>query len=453
MDRWALLQREIVAVAKLAAPVVVVQVGMMLMGVVDAMMLGRHSELSLAAGALGNSVAFGLMSFPMGILMVLDPLVAQAFGAGRHERVGRHFKRGVVLAAAMTVPLSFIMWRTEGVLAWVGQKPEIIADSALYLRTLIGGNLPFLLFVVVRQTLQAMSMVRPAVIAILVANAINVLANYTLIFGHYGFPALGVAGSAWATTISRWVMFLMLVAGCLPLLRRYASGSWIVAMKRGPFLQKLRIGIPIGVQTSLEMWLFMTIALMMGNLGARELAAHQIALSLAALSFMMPLGISGAAATRVGNAIGRQDPAGAKRAAAVCLALGVIVMSSSALVFWLAPEFLSRWFTNESGVIAVAVVLLPIAAAFQVADGLQVVSIGVLRGAADTRFPAVIALVGFWFIGLPLAAYLAYQVELGPRGLWWGITLALSSVALLLLIRVRVRLAGPLDAVVDHDED
>ncbi|MEM7583138.1 MAG: MATE family efflux transporter [Acidobacteriota bacterium] len=453
MNRWPLYKREINAVVRLATPVVVVQVGIMLLGTVDAMMLGRHSELALAAGALGNTVSFGLLCFPMGMLMVLDPLVAQAFGAGRHDRVGRHFKRGVMLAAVLTVPLSLAMWRTEWLLELVGQQPEVIDDSAAYLRTLIGGNLPFLLFIVVRQTLQAMSLVRPALVAIVIANAINVLANYTLIFGHFGFPALGVVGSAWATTLSRWVMFLVLVASSWSRMRRYAGGSWSSAMKRSPLVQKLRIGIPIGIQTSLEMWLFMAIALMMGNLGARELAAHQIALSLSALSFMMPVGISGAAATRVGNAIGRQDPDGARRAAAVCLALGAAVMSTSALTFWLAPELLSRLFTAETGVISVAVVLLPIAAAFQIADGLQVVSIGVLRGAADTRFPAAIALVGFWIIGLPLAAYLAYQVELGPRGLWWGITLALSSVALLLIARVRVRLAGPLTAVVDQDDD
>ena len=453
MSRWTQLEHEAAAVVRLAAPVVLVQVGMMFLGVVDAMMLGRHSELALAAGALGNSVGFGLTSFPMGILMALDPLVAQAFGAGRHGRVGRHLKRGLILAAALSVPLSLTMWRTEGALRFVGQRPEIITESAAYIRTLIFGNLPFLLFIVLRQTLQAMSLVRPAVIAIVIANVFNVFANYALIFGHFGLPALGVVGSAYATSLSRWVMFLCLLAAAWQLLRPYLSGSWSAARALGFYWQTLRLGIPIGVHTSLEMWLFMTVALMMGNLGARELAAHQIALSLAALSFMMPLGISGAAATRVGNAIGRKDPLAARRAAGVCLALGVAVMSVSALTFWLAPGLLSRLFTNEAGVIAVAVTLLPIAAAFQIFDGLQVVSLGALRGAADTRFPAVIALVGFWFLGLPLAAYLGYQTGLGPRGLWWGITLGLSSVAILLLFRLRFRFSSPLVAVVDLDDE
>ncbi len=450
---WDLLRDEARAVVRLAAPVVLVQIGMMLMGVVDAMMLGRHSELALAAGALGNSVGFGFLSFPMGILMALDPLVAQAHGGARHDRVGRHLKRGLILAAVLALPLSLAMWRTEGVLVLVGQRPEIVADGGAYIRTLIAGNLPFLLFVVVRQTLQAMSLVRPAALAIVAGNAVNVVANYALIFGHFGFPALGVVGSAWATSLSRGVMLLVIAATGWPVLSRYLRGSWRAVSDRGASWRTLRLGVPIGFQISLEMWVFMTVALMMGNLGARELAAHQIALSLAALSFMVPLGISGAAATRVGNAVGRRDLGGAKRSAAVCLALGGGVMSISALAFALAPGPLSRMFTAEAGVISVAVVLLPIAAAFQIFDGLQVVAVGALRGTADTRFPAAIALVGFWLLGLPLGALLAYRADLGPRGLWWGLTLGLASVAVLLLARLRVRFASPLEALAVQDDD
>ncbi len=450
MSRWTLLKRETLAVVRLATPVALVQIGMMLMGTVDAMMLGRHSAVALAAGALGNSVSFGLITFPMGVLMALDPLVAQAYGADSHVRIGKHFKQGLILAAALSIPLSAIMWQTEGVLLLTGQKPEIAAYGAAYIRIIAAGNLPFLLFVVVRHTLQAMSLVRPAAIAIVVANLVNVMANYTLIFGHFGFPALGVVGSAWATSISRWVMLLTLVAAAAPRIRQYLAGSWSALLAMRALWQPLRLGIPIGVQVSLEMWLFAAVALLMGNLGARELAAHQIALTLAALAFMVPLGISGAAATRVGNAIGRRDMGGARRAAVICLGLGTAVMSVSALAFALAPEFLSRWFTLEAEVIAVAVLLLPVAAAFQIFDGLQVVAIGALRGAADTRFPAVIALVGYWFLGLPLAAFLAFRTDLGPRGLWWGLTLGLGSVGILVVARLWVRLRSPVTAVADQ---
>ena len=447
MSRWTLLKRETVAVVRLATPVVLVQIGMMMMGTVDAMMLGRHSERALAAGALGNSVSFGLITFPMGVLMALDPLVAQAYGAESHVRIGRHFKQGLILAVALAIPLSAVMSQTEGALRLTGQRPEIAAEGAAYIRVIAAGNLPFLLFVAVRQTLQAMSLVRPAAIAIVVANGVNVMANYTLIFGHFGFPALGVVGSAWATAISRWVMLLTLVATAFPAVKRYLAGSWRQVLALRAFLQPLRLGVPIGVQVSLEMWLFAAVALMMGKLGTRELAAHQIALTLAALSFMVPLGISGAAATRVGNAIGRRDAGGARRAAAVCLALGAAVMSISALAFALAPYPLSRLFTAEAGVLAVATILLPVAAAFQVFDGLQVVAIGALRGAADTRFPAILALLGYWGLGLPLGAFLAFRVEMGPQGLWWGLTVGLGSVALLVVARLWVRLSSPLAAV------
>ncbi len=449
MNRWPLLKREAVAVVRLATPVALVQIGMMLMGTVDAMMLGRYSERALAAGALGNSVSFGLITFPMGILMALDPLVAQAFGADSHVRISRHFKQGLLLAVVLAVPLSAAMWHTEGALLLTGQRPEIAADSAAYIRVIAAGNLPFLLFVAVRQTLQAMSMIRPAAIAIVIANGVNVVANYTLIFGHFGFPELGVVGSAWATSMSRWVMLLGLVAAAWPVVQRYLAGSWRKLMALRAFLQPLRLGIPIGFQVSLEMWLFMAVALMMGNLGARELAAHQIALTLAALAFMVPLGISGAAATRVGNAIGRRDADGARRSAAVCLALGVGVMSISALTFVLAPHLLSRLFTAEAGVIAVAVILLPVAAAFQIFDGLQVVAIGALRGAADTRFPAVIALVGYWGLGLPLGAFLAFGAGMGPQGPWWGLTAGLGSVAILVVARLWIRLSSPIVTVAD----
>ncbi len=445
-ERWERLRAELRAVVRLAAPVILVQVGQMLMGVVDTMMLGRVSELALAAGALGNSVAFGLVVLPMGMLMALDPLVAQAWGGGDRRRLGRIFQQGLILATVLTVPLSLAMWDTEGALAALGQKPELLAGSSSYLRAVVPGNLPFLLFVAVRQTLQAMSMVRPAVIAIVVGNVANVVANYALIFGHFGFPRLGVVGSGLSTSFSRWVMLAVLLAAAARQVRPHLQvrrSAW----RLGGLAHLLRLGIPIGVQLSLEMWLFMAVALMMGAMGARELAGHQIALNLAAITYMVPLGVAGAAATRVGNAIGRGSQTDARRSAAVTLCVGAAVMSVSAAAFSLFPGFLARLFTPGPEVIATAALLIPIAGAFQIFDGLQVVAAGVLRGIADTRVPAFFALVGYWFLGLPLAWLLAFRTELGPRGLWWGLTLGLASAAVMLLGRVRSRFASAIDVV------
>lgn len=430
------LRAEAVAVAELATPVVLVQLGMMLMGTVDTMMLGRFSELALAAGALGNSFSFGLVSLPMGILMALDPLVAQAHGAGDRPAVAASFKRGLVLAVLLAVPICAIAFEARPILQLLGQKPAVLAEATLYLRASIPGLLAFLLFVTVRQTLQAMSIVRPAMVAIIAANLVNVAANYGLIFGHFGLPRLGVEGSGYATSLSRWVMLAVLVLGARPILGPIWPARRLRRLRLRGYLQMLIIGLPIGVQISLEMWLFNGVAFLMGNLGARELAAHQIALSLAALSFMVPLGISGAAATRVGNAIGRGSPAAARRAAVVCLVLGAAVMTVSALAFWFLPVPLSRLFTDQMPVIALAATLVPIAALFQVFDGLQVVGAGVLRGAGDTRVPAIIALVGYWLLALPVAWLLAFRAGHGPQGLWWGLTAGLSTVAILFLIRI-----------------
>lgn len=447
---WSRLRREIRAVVRLAAPVVSVQVGLMLMGVVDSMMLGRLSGTALAASALGNSLLFGMIMFPMGILMALDPLIAQAFGAEDHHRVGVRFQQGVVVAVVLAIPLSLLMWDTEWLMRFFKQAPEIIDPAAAYTRWVVPGNLPFLLFVALRQTLQAMSLVRPAFIAIVAGNVMNVLANYCLIFGNWGFPALGVVGSAWATSVSRWMMLIVLVWSGRRFLKRYwlrLSKVWTWNGYRKIF----GIGVPIGWQMSLELWLFVAVALLIGNLGSRELAAHQIALNLASLAFMVPLGISGAAATRVGNAIGRGEVAAARRSAFVCLAFGATVMSFSGLVFFFAPELLSRLYTNEVDIIALAVQLIPIAALFQVFDGLQVVGAGVLRGTADTRFAAIIALIGYWFLGLPLGVFLAFRQGLGPQGLWLGLSAGLASVAVLFIWRIRHRFKGEILAVEDRE--
>jgi len=465
--RWGRLRTELRAVVCLAVPVVLTHLGMMLMGIVDVMMLGRYSELALAAGALGNSIFIALLMLPMGVLMSLDPLVSQAFGAEDHPRVARFLRQGLVMAVLLAVPMSAVMWPLEGPLEILGQRPEIVGSSAGYLRMLVPGNVAYLLFIAVRHGLQAMSVVRPAVLAMVFANLVNVVANYALIYGNFGFPALGVAGSAAATSLARWTLLLTLVAASWPTLRRYlrpaeAPGRGDARVARQSVAREeiprfeprilrrmLYLGFPIGMQLSIEIWFFVTVALLMGNLGTRELAAHQVALSLAAFSFMVPLGISGAAATRVGNAIGRGGLPGAQRAAAVCLGLGAAVMTVSAAAFWLFPGFLGRLFTDEPGVLEVAVVLIPIAALFQIFDGLQVVAFGALRGAGDTRLPAALALVGFWLLGLPLGLLLAYRAGLGPRGLWWGFTIGLGAVAVLLIWRLLVRFSRPLTALED----
>jgi MATE family, multidrug efflux pump len=447
MTRIVLLRAELSAVARLAAPVALVQLGMMLMGVVDTIMLGHLSAGALAAGALGHMVTISLLMIGYGVLTALDPLVSQAFGAGNHRAVGDHLQRGLVMAATLTVPFALVAWDIQGLLRLLGQPEAIVGDAAAYSRAIVWGGLPYFLFLALRQTLQAMSVVRPAMVAIVVGNVANLIGNYMLIFGHFGAPPLGVAGSAYSTSICRWAMFAYLLMAARRRLAPYWRGFTAAALAVRGHRVMLRIGVPIGFHNSVELLVFTTVAFLMGRMGVRELAGHQIAINLASLSFMVPMGISGAAATRVGNAIGRGDMPGARRAAMACLLLGGGVMVVFAVLFAIFPESLARLYTPDAGVIAMAAALLPIAAVFQVFDGVQVVGAGVLRGAADTAFPAGIALVGFWAIGLPAGWALGFGAGLGPRGLWWGLTLGLTAVALLFLARIGFRFRGALARV------
>jgi MATE family multidrug resistance protein len=443
----ASVREELALVAQLATPIILVQVGMMLMGAVDTMMLGRLDALALAAGALGNTVSFGLLVPAMGILFALDPLVSQAYGAGDQEAVKRHFQRGLVLATLLSVPLSAIMLHTAPLLELLGQKEEVVPLAAEYIRGLVPGNVAFLLFIALRQTLTALGRIRQALWAIVVANLVNVLFNWLLIFGHWGLPRLGVLGSAYATALARWVMVGMLFAVSWRILKPYLESLGKELWQAGPYFAIFGLGVPIALLLSAEMWFFSTVALLIGHLGPIELAAHQIALNLAALSFQVPVGVAAAAAARVGNAIGRRDQNGARRSARVCLVVGACVMSVSAAAFAFLPGLLARLYTPDQAVIAIASILIPVAALFQIFDGLQVVGSGVLRGAADTRIPAMLGLFGYWGIGLPLGWYFAFEEGRGPQGLWWGLTIGLATVALFLLARIRYRFKGEIARV------
>src|SRR4029079_17939595 len=247
--------------------------------------------------------------------------------------------------------------------------------------------------------------------------------------------------------IARWLMFFYLLAASRRALAPFWQGFTSEAVAIRGHLAMLRIGVPIGLHNSVELLVFSTVALLIGRMGVRELDGHQIAMHLASLSFMIPLGISGAAVTRVGNAIGRGDMPGARRAAAASLLLGGGVMIVFAALFAALPQALARLYTQDLAVIAMAAALLPIAAVFQVFDGVQVVAAGVLRGSADTTFPAGIALVGFWIVGLPAGWALAFSGGLGPRGLWWGLTIGLIAVSTLFLARIAVRFRGEIGRV------
>jgi MATE family multidrug resistance protein len=433
---------------RLALPVAAVQLGLMAMGVTDTIMVGRVSPVALAAGALGNLYFFIAGIFGQGTLMALDPVISQAVGANDEEAIARALQRGVLLALMLTLFTCATFLPVTWVLHVLRQPPEVVPDAALYVRISIPGVFPFYLFVVLRQSLQAMHRVAPVLWTVLVANVLNALLNWVFIYGHFGSDPLGVGGSSLATSISRWVMAVMLLAVSGPAvysrLRPWRRESGALR----PLMRMLRIGLPIGTQYLLEYGAFAAAALLMGVLGTTQMAAHQIAINLASFTFMVPLGVSTATAVLVGHAIGAGDESRARRSAVAGIACGTAFMCVSALAFLLFPALFARAYTGDAVVIALASALIPIAGVFQVFDGIQAVAAGVLRGIGDTHAPAVINVVGFWLIGLPVSWVLAFRMGGGAIGLWWGIVVGLAAVAIILLARVRVRLAQTMRRVV-----
>lgn len=440
------LRSELRRLLALALPVAATQVGTMLLGFVDMIMLGRVSTEALAAAAIANVWIYGTTQLALGTIFGIDPVVAQAHGAGRGEVAGRALQRGMVLAVLLSIPVGFAWIGCERFLVWTGQGPELARMAQRY--TLVQlPSLPFFLaFHALRQYLQGREMVRPALLVMVLANFVNLLLNWVLIFGHLGMPALGLAGAGIATGLTRVACFAIL--GWWVLALRLHAGAWVpwsrAAFEAAGLREILRLGLPVGFQTSLEVWAFSGAALIAGHLGAAALAAHSVVLNMAALAFMMPLGVSLAASTRVGNLLGAGRPRAAQRAAWVAIALGAAVMSLSAALFVLGRQWLPRIYTNEAEVIALSISILPIAAAFQIFDGVQVVGCGVLRGMGRTRPAAWFNLIGYWVIGLPLGGWLALRAGFGLGGIWWGLATGLAIVSASLVAWIQYR--GPAHA-------
>ncbi|MGH7532206.1 MAG: MATE family efflux transporter [Gemmatimonadales bacterium] len=436
---------------RLAVPVVAVQVGLMFMGVVDTVMVGHLSKEALAAVALGNVYVFASICVGMGTLMVMDPIVSQAVGAGDAVAVARGVQRGLVLALLLTVPCTLVLMPGETVLGWLHQPPDVVPLAAQYTRATLAGMFPFFGFIVFRQTLQAMNRMAPIVWIIVAGNLVNLALNYGLIYGHWGLPALGVVGSGYATAIGRTVLGAGLLVLAWPVLRPALLPLRRDALDATPLLRMVRLGAPIAVTMELEYGAFAIVGLMMGTLGTLQMAGHQVALNLASLTFMVPLGVSGAGAVLVGQAIGRGDGDGMRRAAGAALVIGVGFMACTAVVFMLVPGAFAGLYTTDPDVYALATLLIPIAGVFQVFDGTQAVTVGILRGAGDTTAPMVINVLGFWLVGVPVSLLFGFALHGGPVGLWWGFVAGLAAVALFLILRLRGRFKRAVERVViDH---
>ncbi len=426
---------ELRALYRLAIPVVAVQVGIMLMGVVDVIMVGHISPEALAAVAAGNMYFFAAAVFGMGILFGLDPIVSQAVGARDEPAIARAVQRGLLIAGLLAVWLSVALLFTGPVLTFLRQPASIVPMARTYTRVLIPGTFPLLAFFVFRQSLQSMTITRPILFGIIAGNIVNGVLNWVLIYGHFGAPALGVAGSAWATSISRWLLVAIVLGSgwrvLVPYVRHWHADSFAL----GPLLRMFHLGAPIGLHQLLEYGAFAAVMMVMGALGTVQIASHQVAINLASLTFMVPLGVAQAGGVLVGQAVGRNESAAARRAAGGAMLLGVGFMCLTAIVFLMIPRVLAAIYTNDVAVLALSASLIQVAGVFQVFDGLQVVGAGVLRGVGDTRVPMVAGLLGFWFFGMPVSVYLGLRTPLGAVGLWWGLVLGLAVVGVFLLFR------------------
>ncbi len=414
-----------------------------MLATVDTLLAGRLSVQALGAVTLGSLFQIATMVPAYGVVMGLDPLVSQAHGAGRFEDATQALKRGLVIALLLSVPVATSWCWTEEVLVLLGQSKVLAAQAEVYTRVQMFTAPAYLLYGAQVTYLQARGIVRPAVVIMLLANLVNALAAWALIFGKLGFAPYGVWGAGVATGLTRVVMALSMCAVLILFkLAREPSVPWHAGLRDGPrFLKRLQLGIPVGITLALELWAFQLGTLIAGRIDETSLGAHSIVINLASIAFMVPLGIAMAASTRVGTLIGAGVPDSAQQAAYAALKLGAGFAACSASMFLLVGTSLAALFSAEPAVVAAAVAVMPIAAAFQLMDAMQAVSAGVLRGMGRTRPAAVLNFVGYFVIGIPLGYFLGLHSTLGLAGVWLGYAAGLTVVAVGLVGWVLMR--GP----------
>ena len=453
-SRLSALRGSVGPLVRLATPVIAAELGWMSMGIVDTLMVSPLGPAALGAVGIGSMLFIAVGIFGMGLLLGLDTVVSQAYGAGDPRACKEWLVAGLWLAGLACLPLAAVLGVMVVSLGHLGLHPDVAPLVGDYL-VIVSFSLPPLLFyAAVRRYLQGMSWVGPVAFALVSANVINIAVNWVLIEGRLGFPALGVVGAAWATVISRSYLFVVLALvsrwvwvlqrGRLAPSRRAAPDSPSARWTHVPWRRVHRLtalGVPAAAHLLFEVGIFTAATALAGRLEPASLAAHHIALNIASVVFMVPLGISSAGAVLVGHGLGQRDGAAAARAGWTALLVVVAVMAASAFTIWMRPALWVGLFTDDTTVIAIGGRLLLVAAAFQLFDGLQVTATGVLRGLGETRLPMVASLIGYWGVGLPLGYWLCFHAGYGVFGLWMGLAASLFVVgnALVWLWRVRVR--------------
>lgn len=437
-----LARRELRATLALALPLVLTQLVQVLVQTTEVVLLGRLGAAPLAAATLAAALFHTALMFGVGTASATAPLLAQARGARRPKRIRGTVRQGLWVTLAITAPLMAALWFARPLLAAMGQDPALLPMTEGYLRHALWG-MPFGVgFVVLRGFAATFARTRAVLLAALLAGLVNVPLSWALIFGRLGLPPLGPAGAGTAVAITYALTFLLLLGYCLraPPLRRHAVLARFWRPDWPAFREILRVGLPVGGAVLLEVALFAGATLLMGLIGAAQLAAHQVAIQLASIAFMVPLGLGNAATIRVGLAAGAGDGSAARLAGWVACGVAVGFSGVAALLFWSAGRTLAGLFLDAATpegatALADAVLFLKVAALFQLADGLQVVGIASLRGLKDTTVPMWLAGVGYWLVGFPLSAALGFLTPLGGLGIWIGLASALAAVAAVMVVR------------------
>lgn len=435
------VKQHIKETVSLASPIVVAQIGYIMMSVVDNAMVGRLGAVPLAAAALANNVFFLILVVGLGISYAVTPLVAIAVGNSEKREEGELFKHSFLINVITSIILLVIVLVASNGLKFLKQSPEVVEYAESYFRILAYSSIPLMFFQSYKQFVEGLSIMRPAMIISITANLVNVFANWLLIYGNLGFPRLELDGAGWATFISRCFMmfamaFFVYKSGRV---NKYDLSFKSFHPKLETIKKLLRLGIPSGLQYLFEIGAFAFAAVMVGWLNPESLAAHQIAINLASLTYMVAMGISSAGAVRVGNAVGVKNILEVRRSGFTALSLSIGFMMFAGLIFILFNYQLPHLYINEKIVINIAADLLIIAALFQIFDGTQAVSLGILRGLTDVKIPTIITFFAYWIIALPLAYILGFTFNFGINGIWVGLLFGLFFSGLLLSIRFNIK--------------
>jgi MATE family multidrug resistance protein len=442
--RLADLRKEFRPMLRMAAPLALAELGWMVMGLVDTIMAGPLGPAAVGAGSLGSMLFYPVVMTGTGLLLGMDTLVSKSHGAEDPLDCRRTLVNGIWLAVGLAPPLAALIALLVPLMRLVGTNPRVMAHFVPYLVALIWGVLPLLFYTAFRRYLQAVNIVKPVTFALVSANVVNFVGNWVLMYGHWGAPRMGMEGSGLSTSLSRLYMAAVLAAAIVRHERK--SGNPLFSLSWRPDGARLRklvsLGLPAAGQMAFEGAVFGIVTVLASRLDEVSLAAHGIAINVISTTYQVPLGISSAAAVRVGQAVGRRDHRGAAAAGWTALLLSALFMGIAGVALWAVPGAIVRIYIRDAAVVAAGGVLLRIAAFFQLFDGFQVTATGALRGLGDTRTPMLAHLGGYWAVGLPVAYLLCFPAGWGARGIWVGLSAALILIGSALIAVWNIRVKG-----------